>query len=326
MIRLGTQHAAPTAPAVVVTGAGACGAFGAGLDRLLHADPRPVRLPVAGGTLPVGLWDGEFRSVWPDAPDRFGRMDRACRMALLAAREAVVGAGLGTGDLASAGVVVGSRFGCLATNGAWHADLWERGARLAAPLLFGYTVASAPAGEISVAYGARGPNLTISAGDASSAAALREAARLIASGRAPRVLAGGYEAISPSVAQELHDRGWRGRRGGAFPAEAAAFVVLEREDLALARGVPSAPVLGIELSFDPDGGEPARPTSPGAHAGGWTFGASTVLEWARAFREGKAVDARIAGGPHGVRATLGAVRELAGASAPVGRAAGGARG
>ncbi len=260
---------------VVVTGCGAAGAFGptrADLGRCLRGRARPERrrVEVEGDVLTVYRATWSVRRQWPGAPARLGRMDRASRMTLLAGHEALLHAGLGSRDLSGAAVAMGTRFGCLLVNEAYHRGLLTKGYRLASPLLFGYTVPSAPAGELSIAAGLKGPNLTVMAGDASGGIAVARAAAWLRAGRAEVALAGGCDVQGDWLAQETVDRGLIA--GDPAPAEAAAVLVLERADHAAARGARVLARLdGTEHGRDDAG---AAPRDPLARAIGRTYAAS----------------------------------------------------
>jgi len=272
---------------VAITGVGAVGAFGVGLEALAAClgGGHPLqtqRYEVRGGALTVGQVSFKLRDHWPGVSRKLGRMDRGSRMFLLAGREALQGAGLAGADLSGTGVALGSRFGCLLVNEAYHRGLLTKGVRLASPLLFGYTVPSAPAGELSIAFGLTGPNLTVVSGDASGGGALARAAAWIRAGRARRVVAGGCDPQGPWLAQELWDRGIRDGRG-PLPAEGAAALVLEPADEVRRRGVRPLATLGpITEGFGPAGDV----ADPLADRIGRTYAASAPL----------ALAARLAGG------------------------------
>jgi 3-oxoacyl-[acyl-carrier-protein] synthase II len=132
-------------------------------------------------------------------------------------------------------VIVGTAFGCQEAN--WQFDQFtldpEQGLRGASPMAFKGTVDNAPAGWVAVAYRFKGVNATFVSGPGAGAEALLCGAGAIAQGRAPRVVAGGVERlISLQIAALEHD----GRPPRPFAAEGSAMVVLERAELAAARG------------------------------------------------------------------------------------------
>ncbi len=199
-------------------------------------------------------------------------MDRSSQHFLLAGWQALTASGLSAEQRTSTGLVLGTRFGCLLVNEAYHRGLLLKGYRLASPLLFGYTVPSAPAGELSIALGLQGPNLTLMAGDSSGGSALARAAAWIRHGRVDRVIAGGCDTQGPWLAQELHDAGVRDG-DGPVPAEAAAVVVLEAADCARARGARALGAVGESEEGFGDGDA----EDPLAHNVGRTYAAAAPL-------------------------------------------------
>jgi len=245
---------------VAITGFGVIGAFGVGPEALaaacLGAPLQTERYPVEGGSLEVGQASFKLRQHWPGLPIKLGRVDRGSKLFLVAGRQAMEAAGMDGSEPAA--VVLGSRFGCLLVNESYHRGLLTRGYRRASPLEFGYTVPSAPAGELSIAAQLTGPNLTVVAGDASGGSAVARAADWIRTGRVDRAVAGGCDAQGAWLAQELHDAGVRDG-AGPLPAEGSAALVLESLDGALARGAPVHALLGPAR----EGFSPAPATGPG---------------------------------------------------------------
>jgi 3-oxoacyl-[acyl-carrier-protein] synthase II len=172
-------------------------------------------------------------------------------------------AGSGGGyDSERSAISFGTGLGCLLTNAAYNSRLVEGGPRAASPRLFAYTVSSAAAGEVSIALGIRGPNLTSHHGLAAGLGALGYGADLIELGRADMVLAGGADALGPEIIEGLDAMGvlaavpGRGThtepRVGVFPAEAAVVAVLENGERARARGARVlARVDGHAAGFEP---------------------------------------------------------------------------
>ncbi|MDP7114754.1 MAG: beta-ketoacyl synthase N-terminal-like domain-containing protein [Myxococcota bacterium] len=264
---------------VAVTGIGVVGAFGVGLEALarclMGADLETARHEVDGGSLEVGQAGWKLRQHWPGLPLKLGRVDRGSKLALIAGRQALDSAGIDGGQPAA--VVIGSRYGCLLVNEGYHRSLLTKGYRLASPLLFGYTVPSAPAGELSIAAGLTGPNLTLVDGDAAGGAAVARAADWIRSGRVERAVAGGVDAQGQWLAQELFDGGARdGDR--PVPAEGAALVVLESIESARERGAPIRTLVGASTEgFEPAADGRRLPVDPLADAIGRTYAAAAPL-------------------------------------------------
>ncbi|HVO22656.1 MAG TPA: beta-ketoacyl synthase N-terminal-like domain-containing protein, partial [Candidatus Margulisiibacteriota bacterium] len=101
-----------------------------------------------------------------DKRSRIGRLDRLCRLFLSAAYAAVGAAQLSIDDADADRVALsfGTGLGCLLTNAEYNQKLVEHGPTAASPRLFAYTVSSAAAGEVSIALGIKGANVTSHAG------------------------------------------------------------------------------------------------------------------------------------------------------------------
>ncbi len=167
---------------------------------------------------------------WAGAPARLARMDRLCALALTACDACLLDGALAPGGAAwdpeRTAIVLGSAFGCHATNEEFY-----RGqlAGAPSPRLFAYTLPSSPVGEIAIHYQARGVCLTIASGLAAGVEALAWGLRLVRSGRADRVLVVAADAATPLLA-ELN-----GLTNSPTGDESAAWL-LERADHARTRG------------------------------------------------------------------------------------------
>ncbi|MFE5816781.1 beta-ketoacyl-[acyl-carrier-protein] synthase family protein [Streptomyces sp. NPDC056479] len=178
------------------------------------------------------------------SPKETRRADRSVQLAVCAAVDAVADAGglhVAPGRRA---VVTGTGYGGVISqeDGIGHPDV------LYAPRL----MHNAGAYWISARLGVTGPSLTISTACASGTHAVGEAMQMIRAGGADVVVAGGHDSpLTPTTAlafgragamvTECEDpasasRPFDVRRRGFVLAEGAAFLVLERLDLARARG------------------------------------------------------------------------------------------
>lgn len=180
---------------------------------------------VGGGLTPAAV-----RAAWPDAPARLARMDRACHHALHVAHAALACARLDPDEREALAIVLGTALGCAATTEAFHRGLVRDGPAGASPLLFGYTVCSAPVGELAIAFGARGHQTTLMAGRCSGVAALAEARRALALGRADAALVLAVDVLGGDGLAPLLAHAPRA------PVEAAVALLVERPAAAQARG------------------------------------------------------------------------------------------
>lgn len=204
-----------------------------------------------------------------------GRLDRATRLALNAAREAVGAAGL-PGEVPDAyrvGVALGTSVGGLDEGEHFHWQLLRGGVEatrrahlLAYPL---YTSADA----VSVAFGFKGPKVVISNACAAGANAIGYAADAIREHRADTMLAGGVDVLDilslagfdSLKALDPEPCAPYSRSTGLNIGEGVALLVLEAESAALARGAPVIGyVRGYALSSDAHHATAPDPAGSGA--------------------------------------------------------------
>lgn len=209
-----------------------------------------------------------------DGEARFGRkearrMDRFVQFALAAAEQAWEDASLDAErvDRERIGVYVGSGIGGLATLLEQDGVLRERGPERVSPTLVPMMISNMAAAMISIRYGALGPTMSPVTACSIGNTAIGEAFRLIRSGGADIVIAGGSEAAvtelslasfgnatslsarndDPAAASRPFDRG----RDGFVLAEGAGILVLESLSHAIRRGARiHAEVIGYGASSD----------------------------------------------------------------------------
>jgi 3-oxoacyl-[acyl-carrier-protein] synthase II len=183
------------------------------------------------------------------------RIDRCAQLAVVATQQAFADAGFNMADHDPwrVGVLIGSGIGGIRTLLDQLEVLLERGPRRVSPFTIPGLMLNAPAAHVSIATGARGPNLALATACATGSNALGEAAEIIRRGRADVMIAGGSEAAIVKLAMAAFDnlgalstrnedperasRPFDAMRDGFVMAEGAGVVLLERLDLALARGV-----------------------------------------------------------------------------------------
>ena len=235
---------------VVITGIGVVSPFGHSVDELArgfcgaqHAAPLQERDAEWVSEIPMS-------AVPEDKRARIGRLDRLCRFFLAASYLAADAAGLVIlpDEAERVGLSFGTGLGCLLTDEEYNRRVVEQGPSAASPRLFAYTVSSAAAGEVSIALGIKGPNVTAHMGFAAGLGALGYGYDLIQMGKADVVLAGGADVIGPALLDALRAMGLLKRRDqsrpwldaipGVFPGEAAVVAVLERRDRAAERRAP----------------------------------------------------------------------------------------
>jgi nodulation protein E len=208
---------------------------------------------------------------------RLMTMDRFSVLALIAAGEALRQAGvtIDASNSTRVGAAVGvGVFGveCVEEN---YRGIFLEGKPRASVFSVPRTMPSAPAGQISMEYGLRGPVYAVTSACASSNHALASAADQLRLGRADVMLAGGADA--PLVYGFL--KGWEALRAvardtcrpfsadrdGLIIGEAAGMLVLETFEHATARGATIlAELAGVGMSGD--AGDIVSPTVEGPTA------------------------------------------------------------
>ena len=172
------------------------------------------------------------------------RTDRGTRMAFLAAREALAAAGLGRGETMP--VAIGTSAAAMPLGEDYYRHAVQSGSRRGQ---FVRVVTYQPQYQMTSmmrALGIQGPLRIISNACASGANAIGHAFQMVSEGKAERVLAGGYDALSQLVfagfdtLQALSPFGiprpFDAARDGLALGEGAGFVVVESLDSARARG------------------------------------------------------------------------------------------
>ena len=203
--------AAPPAPAPTPSvGLSTSSAFGGSNAALVLARPgvlqrarrpsRRVRV-LARARLELAPGRVDWSALWPDAPDRFRRLNRYVRTGLLVMQRLFREAGAVPDS--DAGIVLASPHNCRGVDLRYHRRLVERGAAQASRLDFVYTVPGAPAAEAAILWDLRGPPLHL-VGPMEQAE--EEARRLLRRGRASCLVALGLDAPesrAPAVASAV---------------------------------------------------------------------------------------------------------------------------
>ncbi|HEY3173398.1 MAG TPA: beta-ketoacyl-ACP synthase II [Thermoanaerobaculia bacterium] len=180
-------------------------------------------------------------------------------------------------------VVIGSGIGGLPIIEETQKNYLERGPRVISPFFITALIANEAAGNVSIKYGLKGPNLTTVTACTTGAHAVGEAYRMIQYGDADAAIAGGTESVITPLAvggfavmralstrneePERASRPWDRDRDGFVMGEGAGLVVLEEMEAAKKRGARIyAELAGYGLSGDAyhiaapseDGDGPAR--------------------------------------------------------------------
>lgn len=217
------------------------------------------------------------------------RMDLFCHYAIAAADEAMKQAGLpvngewGNIDPDRVGVLVSSGIGGLETITEQARTLFDKGPGRISPLLIPMMISDISSGNISIRYGARGPNMAIVTACATGCHSIGESYWMVARDDADVMICGGAEAsisklgiagfcaekaMSTRNDDPLHaSRPFDKDRDGFVMSEGSGVLILEELEHAKKRGAAIlAEVIGYGLSGDgyhitspaPDGNGGAR--------------------------------------------------------------------
>ena len=255
---------------VVITGMGCVSALGttatltwagmregrAGIGPLTGLDDPTLRTTIAAqarGFDPVLHFDEK----------RLVLLDPVSQYALVAAREAMAQAGLALqGEAAErAAVVIGTGIGGASTQDQMARRLYREGNPRVHPMAIVRVMPNAPASQISLEFGLRGPVFAVASACASSNHALGQALMLLQTGTADVALAGGVEACitvgtvkaweAMRVMADDTCRPFSKGRRGLVLGEGAGVFVLETLEHAQARGATIlAELAGAGMSAD----------------------------------------------------------------------------
>jgi 3-oxoacyl-[acyl-carrier-protein] synthase II len=241
---------------VVITGVGAVTPLGVGAEAL-HAGWLAGRTGTEDGV-------GACRDFDPTAfmtAKQARRSDRFAQLAIAAGAQAVEDAGWDDDsppyDPTDVGCVIGSGIGGMGTFEASCSVLAERGPERVSPLAIPLIMGNAASGLLAMRHGIRGPVFGVMSACASGTHAIGTAARMIETGEAEAVLAGGAEATLTPLARAAFaamdatsqtgiSRPFDARRDGFVMGEGAGVLVLEDAARARERG---APVYGEVLGY-----------------------------------------------------------------------------
>jgi 3-oxoacyl-[acyl-carrier-protein] synthase II len=237
-----------------------------GIDLIKQFDAGGLACKIAGEV--KGFNIGDY------IPEKEARhMDRFIHLGLAAACQAVADSGLPTGEalddeLANRiGCNIGSGIGGLPLIENMHAELVARGPRRISPFFVPASIINMISGHVSIKFGFKGPNIAVVTACTTGLHAIGLSARMIESGDADVMVAGGSEScVSPlgvggfAAARALSlrnddphtaSRPWDKDRDGFVLGEGSGVVVLEEYEYAKARGARIyAEVAGFGMSAD----------------------------------------------------------------------------
>lgn len=262
---------------VVITGLGPVTPIGIGAQAFLEAQ-RAGR----SGIGPITRFDasdiackiaGELKddlSAFVDAREA-KKVDRFVKHALAASALALQDAGLDEAAIRAeperVGTIIGSGIGGMETFEAQGKVFFERGAGRISPMFIPMMIANMASGQVAMKYGAAGPSSTVVTACATGSGSIGDAFRLIQTGDADVMIAGGAEAAITPMSMggfsnmkalstrndepERASRPFTASRDGFVLSEGAGVVILEELEHARKRGATiHAELVGYGTSAD----------------------------------------------------------------------------
>jgi 3-oxoacyl-[acyl-carrier-protein] synthase II len=261
---------------VVITGLGLVSPLGIGVEASWR-----MALEGKSGIGPITQFDasslpariaGEVKDFDPALyveAKEIKKMDRFIHFAMASATMAMQDSKLTINDdnAERVGVIIGSGIGGLQSIEHYHRVLIEKGHRRISPFFIPMLIINLASGNVSIRFGAKGPNSAVATACATGSHAIGDAFRLIQRGEADAMIAGGTEAVicplgvagfsvmkalstrndEPEKASRPFDAG----RDGFVMGEGAGALILESLEHALARGAQIyAEVIGYGMSSD----------------------------------------------------------------------------
>lgn len=233
-----------------------------GITRITRFDPALFSCQIAGDVKNFDV--GQYLN-----PKDARRMDVFIQYGMVAAMEAVKDAGLEVTEenAERIGVNIGSGIGGLPLIEETHNTYLAGGPRKISPFFIPASIINMIAGNLSIMYGFKGPNLAMVTACTTATHCIGDSARMIEYGDADVMVAGGAEsALSPlgmggfAAARALSTRNddpatssrpWDKDRDGFVMGEGAGILVLEEYEHAKARGAKIyAEVAGFGMSGD----------------------------------------------------------------------------
>jgi 3-oxoacyl-[acyl-carrier-protein] synthase II len=236
-----------------------------GIDRITRFDASAFSSQIAGEVR-------DFDVTQYISAKEARRMDIFIHYGMAAAIQAIEDAGIGDAvaaglDTERIGVIIGSGIGGLPMIEGSHTDYVSGGPRKISPFFIPGTIINMIAGNLSIRFGYKGPNLSIVTACTTATHCVGDSARMIEYGDADIMIAGGAEScVTPlavggfASARALSTRNddpagasrpWDKDRDGFVLSEGAGIMVLEELEHARRRGAKIyAEMAGFGMSGD----------------------------------------------------------------------------
>jgi 3-oxoacyl-[acyl-carrier-protein] synthase II len=261
---------------VVVTGLGVVSALGTGVEKnwdALMAGRSGIdlitRFDASGFPTQIAGEVKGFNAEDYMPKKEIKKMDLFIQYALAAAEEAMQDSGLQVTEenAERVGVLVGAGLGGLPAIEKYHSAMLEGGYKKISPFFIPMLITNLAPGQISMRFGAKGPNVSSVSACATGTHSIGDAYHIVARGDADAMIAGGAEStITPlaiggfNVMRALSTRNddpqtasrpFEKNRDGFVMAEGAGILVLEEYEAAKARGAKIyGEVCGYGLTAD----------------------------------------------------------------------------
>jgi len=202
-------------------------------------------------------------------PKEVKKMDRFIHFAIAATQMALEDSNLKITSENSEriGIVIGSGMGGLPAIEYYHQVLLEKGWKRVSPFFIPMVIVNLAAGQISIKYNIKGPNLAVTTACATGNHSIGEAFRMIQYGDADVMIAGGAEAVITPMAvagfsimralstrndePERASRPFDIDRDGFVMGEGAGIIILEELEHAVKRGAKIyAELVGYGMTSD----------------------------------------------------------------------------
>jgi 3-oxoacyl-[acyl-carrier-protein] synthase II len=197
------------------------------------------------------------------------KMDRCIHFALAASTMAIEDSGIKMTEenAERVGVIIGSGIGGLPAIEHYHKTYLERGYRRITPFFIPMLIINLASGQVSIKFGAKGPNSAVATACATGSHAIGDAFKIIQRGDADVMIAGGTESVITPLAiggfavmkalstrnnePEKASRPFDADRDGFVMGEGAGILVMESLEHAKARGAKIyAEIIGYGMTSD----------------------------------------------------------------------------
>ncbi|MEC4676532.1 MAG: beta-ketoacyl-ACP synthase II [Nitrospirota bacterium] len=233
-----------------------------GISKITQFDASAFHTQIAGEV-------GGFNPEDYMEPKEVKKMDRFIHFGLAAATMAMEDSRLkiDEGNAARTGVFVGAGLGGLPAIERYHKVLLEKGPKRITPFFVPMLIINLAAGQISIKYGAKGPNSAVATACATGSHSIGDAFKVIQRDDADVMIAGGTESVITPMGiggfnamkalstrndePEKASRPFDKDRDGFVMGEGAGILVLEELSHAIRRNAPIyAEILGYGLTGD----------------------------------------------------------------------------